>query len=255
MFGHATGDTVFFRQIGVTHMVNTAQHLAKGLAVTRNTPDRNTTEVHTVIAAFTTDQTGPLTIATCAMIGQCDFKRGLNRFRTGVGIEHMVKIARHQLSQTAGQLERLGMAHLERRCVIQLIHLRLDRFDDFRTLVTGVAAPKACRTVKDIAVVVGFVIHAISRDQHTRGLLELTVGRKGHPERRKIVRTTDFRGGCHQKVSRTFLSASLYRFGGGHRPPASDFILPVSRKVFGPLTKMSHIRLAERPAIQARQSR
>ncbi len=219
MFGHTTGNTVFVRQVSVTHMVNTAQHLAECFAVTRNTTNRNTAKVHTVIAAFTANQAGPLSIAACTVIGQCDFKRGFNRLRTGVGIKNVVEIARHQLCQTAGQFERLGMAHLECRGIIQLVHLRLDRFDDFRTLVTSVAAPKASGAIKDVAVIVGFVIHAIGRHQHTRGLLELTVGSKGHPERRKIVRTANFRGGCHQKVSRTFSSSSLDRFGGG--PPCT----------------------------------
>ena len=195
-------------------MINTTQHLAKCFAVARNTTHRNAAKVHTMIAALTPDQAGALAVAACTVIGKGDFKGGLNRFRTRVGVEHMIKVPRHDLSQTIGKLKRLGVTHLESWRIIQLVHLRLDRFDNFRTFVTSVAAPKTRRPIQDLAVVIGCVIHAFGRDQHTRGLLELAVGRKRHPECRKIVRPADFRGGCHKRSPVPFRIASLISVGG-----------------------------------------
>ena len=195
-------------------MINTTQHLAKCFAVAGNTTHRNAAKVHTMIAAFTPDQAGALAISACPVIGKGDFKGGLNRFRTGIGIKYMVEVARHELRQTVGKLERLGVAHLERWGVIKLVHLCLDRFDDFRAFMPGIAAPKACGPVQNLAVIVGRIIHAIGRDQHTRGLLELAVGRERHPECRKIIRPADFRGGCHKRSPVPFRIASLISVGG-----------------------------------------
>ena len=82
MFGYAARHAILFGQMGMANMVNPPQHRAKGLAVGWNTPDGNTAKVHPMIAAFATNQAGPLAFAACAMIGKCNFKRGFNRFRT-----------------------------------------------------------------------------------------------------------------------------------------------------------------------------
>ncbi len=48
-----------------------------------------------------------------------------------------------QVDQPVGQLERLGVAHLEGRRVVELGRLFLDRLGDQRAAMAGIDAPQA----------------------------------------------------------------------------------------------------------------
>jgi hypothetical protein len=100
----------------------------------------------------------------------------------------MVERRRHLGGQTGGQLERLGMAHLEGRRVVQLGGLFLDRLDDLRAAVAGIAAPQSGGAVEHLAAVGCRVVHVLGADQHARIGLELAVRRERHPESFEIVR-------------------------------------------------------------------
>ena len=95
------------------------------------------------------------------------------------------------------QLKGHRVAHLEGGGIVQFRRLLLDRFDDFRTAVTGVAAPQACGAVQHLPPVAGGVMHVLGRDEHPRVLLELAVRGKGHPERVEVIRGVAVKGhGC-----------------------------------------------------------
>ena len=80
-----------------------------------------------------------------------------------------------------GQFEGLRVAHLERRREVHLGGLVLDRLHDLRPRMAGVHAPQAGHAVEDLAALVVPVVHARGLGQQARRLLELAVGREGHP--------------------------------------------------------------------------
>jgi hypothetical protein len=82
---------------------------------------------------------------------------------------------------TRGQLEDLGMGHLEGRAEVHLGGLRLDGLHDARPRMAGVHAPQAGHAVQDLAAAGVPVVHAFGALQQARGLLELPVGGEGHP--------------------------------------------------------------------------
>ena len=94
-----------------------------------------------MIAPLATDQANPLDPAAHAVVGQRDLKRGVDRFRAGIGIEYPAQPLRGDGGETAGQFERLRVAHVERRGVVEFGDLGLYRLDDARPPVTGVDAP------------------------------------------------------------------------------------------------------------------
>ena len=75
-----------------------------------------------------------------------------------------------ELDEPLGQLERLRVAHLERRREVHLGRLLGDRLDDLRPAVAGVDAPQAGDAVEDLAAVRRPVVHA-SRLASRRGAL------------------------------------------------------------------------------------
>ena len=100
----------------------------------------------------------------------------------------MLHCAWRHVAQPVGQLERLGMAHLERRRIVQLTRLLADRLDDLGAVVARVAAPQPRHTVQHLTPIGSAVMHSVGRNQHTRRLFELAVRGEGHPKRGQIIR-------------------------------------------------------------------
>ncbi|CAI8181965.1 MAG: Uncharacterised protein [SAR116 cluster bacterium] len=187
VFGLTAGKGVAGEIMRVRHMIDTRQQCAEHFAVGDDAADRNTAEIHPVIAALTPDQARAAALAAHTMIGNRHLQRGLDRFRSGIGIETVIHAVRRQVDQPVRQLERFGMAHLERRRIIQLRHLVLHGLNDLRPCMARIHAPEAGRAVKDLATVGGRVVHVLGADHHARVRLELPVRSERHPECTEIV--------------------------------------------------------------------
>src|SRR6185437_2961939 len=122
-------------------MIDAAEHRAEEFAVVGNAANRDAAEIDAVIAALAPDQPRARALADGALIRNCDLERGLDRFGAGVGVKYAVEIARKQRGNARGQLERLGVPHLEGGRVIHFRRLSLDRADDLGVAVPRVAAP------------------------------------------------------------------------------------------------------------------
>jgi len=141
-----------------------------------------------MITALAADQaeTGAFTLH--ALVGERDLEGGIDRFRAGIGVEDMVHAFRRDVDQAVGQLEGLGVAELEGRCVVEFAGLLADGLGDLRAAVAGVDAPEAGGAVEHLAAVMGRVVHILGADEEARFLLELAVCRERHPEGTQIVR-------------------------------------------------------------------
>ena len=188
MLGLAPAKGVLGKLMRMGQVIDAVQKRAKELAVVDNAAHGNPAEIHTVIAALAPDQAGARALADSALIGDGDFQRGLDRLGPGIGEKHMLHRAGRHIAQPVGQLERLGMTHLEGWRIIQLTRLLADRLDDLGAVVACVAAPKPRHTVQHLTPIGGAVMHPVGRDQHPRCLFELAVRSEGHPERGKVIR-------------------------------------------------------------------
>ncbi len=144
-FRLALGEGLMLAVIGRRQMVDAGKQRAEQLAVGDDAADRNAAEADAVIAALAADQPGARALAAHIMIGQRDLERGVDRFRAGIAEEHAVEIARRQRRDAARQLERLRMGELERRRIIELRGLALDRRDDRVAAMAGIACTTARR--------------------------------------------------------------------------------------------------------------
>ncbi|MEY9923331.1 hypothetical protein ABIF99_009646 [Bradyrhizobium japonicum] len=177
------GEGVAGEVMGVADVVDARQQGREGAAVGDHAADRGAAEADAVIAALAADQAGAARLAVGAVIGERDLQRGVDRLGAGVGEEDAVEALRRDLGQTLGEVECQRMAHLERRSEVQRHQLPLDRGGDLLAAVAGIDAPEAGGAVDHLAAVDGGVVHALSRGEQARRLLELTVGRERHPER------------------------------------------------------------------------
>src|SRR5258708_24142267 len=113
------------------------------LAVVDEAADGDAAEADPVIAALAADQAGAGALAACVMVRKRDLERSVDRLRAGIAEEHMVEIAGRQRRNAACELEGIRMAELERRCVVELLGLALDRGHDLLAAMAGIAAPQA----------------------------------------------------------------------------------------------------------------
>ena len=190
----------FARQMRVRHVVDAGQQRAEHLAVGDDAADRDAAEIDAVIAALAADQAEARAVALGAMIGERDLQRGVDRFRTGIGEEHVVEALRRDVDQPVGEFEDDRVAHLEGRRVVELGRLLLDRLGDLRAAVAGIDAPQPGRAVEHLAAVGRRVVHVLGGHEHARRLLELPVRRERHPECAEIVRR-DFQTVRHDQAS------------------------------------------------------
>ena len=190
--------------MGVADVIDAGDQRAEHLAVGDHAADAHAAEIDAVIALLAPDQAHALAFALHAVIGDGHLQRGLDRLRTGVGEEDVVQIARHQRHQPVGQFERLVMADLERRRIVELARLLADRFDDARPVVAGVAAPHRRDAVQHLAPVRGLEIHAVGAGEEARIGLELPVRGERHPIGFEVVllRFSVHRLGAAQRIER-----------------------------------------------------
>ncbi len=79
MLGLALGEVVAWDAVGVGQMVDAGEQGAEILAVGRDPADRDAAEADAVIAALAADQPGLGPLASGAVVGQGDLKRGVDR--------------------------------------------------------------------------------------------------------------------------------------------------------------------------------
>ena len=168
-------------------MVDAGEQRAEMLAVVDDAADRDAAEADAVIAALAADQAGAGAFAAHVVIGERDLERGVDRLGARVAEEHVVEIGGRERRDPARELEGLRMGELERRRVVELRRLALDRRDDRVAVVAGIAAPHAGGGVEHGAAVGGVVVHVLGPGDQPRRLLEGAVGRERHPERFEIV--------------------------------------------------------------------
>ena len=182
----ALGEALLFCP-GVADHRDVRQGQAEGLAVADHAGKRHATHIHAVIGALAADQAVTLRMTAGTLIGQDDLDRRVDRFRSGIGEEHMVEFVRQHPADTLGQLERPGVAKLEMRSVVIVQHLVIDRLGDLATAMAGRGAEQRRRAVNDLAALVIPHIHAFGLDDDARVLLEIAVCGKRHPVRFKRV--------------------------------------------------------------------
>lgn len=77
-------------------MIDTGEKSAEEFPVRGDTADRDAGEALAMIGTLASDQPLPGALATKVVISEGDFQRGLDRFRAGIGEEHMVQVAWRQ---------------------------------------------------------------------------------------------------------------------------------------------------------------
>src|SRR5471030_2131318 len=168
-------------------MIDTRQHRAEPLAIVHHAAHGNATEADTVIATLAADEARARALAVGAVIGERDLERRVHGFGARVAVEGVVEVARQQRGMARGQLERLGMAHLERGRVVHLVELLQDRGLDLLAAVARIDAPQARGAVDDLAALRRPVVNALGLGQHARVLLELPVRGERHEEGVEVV--------------------------------------------------------------------
>ena len=186
-FGLAARKSLFGAIIGMRQMIDAGEKRAEEFAVRRNAADRNAAEPDAVIAAHPADEPRARAMAADIVIGERDLQSGVDRFRARIHEEDAVEIARRQRRDARRQLEGFRIGELERRCIIDLGGLGLDRRDDRCAVVTGIAAPHAGGAVEHGAAVERVIIHAGGAGDEARVLLEGAIGRERHPKGFEIV--------------------------------------------------------------------
>mmetsp|Transcript_6064 Transcript_6064/g.24216 ORF Transcript_6064/g.24216 Transcript_6064/m.24216 type:complete len:373 (+) Transcript_6064:1199-2317(+) len=181
VLGHADRERIARRVMRVADVVHAGQQAAEHLAVGHHAADRDAAEVHAVVAALAADEPGAARLAAHAVVGDGHLQGGLDRLGAGVGEEHAVQPGRSDGCQPFGQLEGLGVGHLEGRRKVQLGRLLLDGLHDAGPVVAGIDAPQAGDAVQHLAALVVAKEHAVGLSQQPRRLLELAVGRERHP--------------------------------------------------------------------------
>ena len=94
----------------------------------------------------------------------------------------MIQIARRGAGQRIGQCKSLGMLNLKGDRVIELIELRLDRLDDARMAMAGIAAPQARQAIEHAPSIGRGVVHALRSADQARMLFEMPVVGEGQPQ-------------------------------------------------------------------------
>jgi hypothetical protein len=173
--------------MGVRQVIGAGQAGAEGAPVGDDTPHRNAAETGAVIATLAPDQPCPLPLPLGPPIGQCDFQRGIDAFRAGIGEEDPIQPFRHDPGHARSELEGQRMAQLEGGREIQHLGLALDRPHDRFAAMAGVHAPKAGGAIQDAAAIGAGVMHVLGRHHQARIGLEIAVVGERHPQRRQVV--------------------------------------------------------------------
>ena len=194
-FRLALGEGLMLAIIGRGKMIDAGQQRTEELAIVDHAADRNAAEADAMIGALAADQTLARALSAHVVIGERDLERRVAGLGARIAKEHMIEIARRELGQARGELERQRMGELEGRREIELRRLALDRGHDRRAVVSGVAAPQSRRAVEDRAPLGGEIMHVLGARDEPRLLLEGAIGRERQPERAQIVGNVRARGG------------------------------------------------------------
>ena len=186
-FRLALGEGLMLAIVGRRQMVDAGQEGTEEFAVVDHAADRNAAEADAVIAALAADQALARAGPAHVVVGEGDLQRRVDGLRAGIAEEHVIEIAGRELGDARGELEGLRMGELEGRREIEFGRLTLDRRDDRRAVVSGVAAPQARRRVEDLAPLGGEIVHVLGARNEARPLLEGAIGRERQPERLEIV--------------------------------------------------------------------
>lgn len=93
-------------------MIDRRQGRAEHLAVRHHATDGDAAEANAVIATHATDQALTRALAADIVIGDGDLERRIDRFRAGIGEEHVIEIAGRHGRDAGRQLESLRIAKL-----------------------------------------------------------------------------------------------------------------------------------------------
>ena len=190
--GHALGEG-HARLQGVRQVVGVHQ-LAVHLAVAADAAERGAGDVDAVVATGATDEAGLGRLAFQAPVGLGHLHRGVGALGAGAGEEHVIELARHQVGDLLGQLERQRMAVLEAWRIVEGAELLGHGFLDFLARVAGAAGPQAGQAVVDLAALIIDQPTAFSTHDQTRVALEVAVGGERHPVRIQLELAGQGRG-------------------------------------------------------------
>ena len=185
-FGLATRERMVLGDERVPEMIHPRQHAAERLAVRRNATHRDAAEPHAVIATLAPDEHRALALPFRPPVGERDLQRGVDRFGAGVREEDVIEPRGRELRDTLGGDEHLGMRDLERRRVVELVELRLDRVDDRLPAVARADAPQTRGAVEDLASIIGRVVHVPRAHDDAGRVLEVPVRRERQPIRVEV---------------------------------------------------------------------
>src|SRR5215471_920666 len=173
-------------------MVDAGEQRTELLAIADDAANGNATEAYPMVTALATDQSHARGVAAYVVIGERNLERGVDCLGTGVAEKYVIKIRRGERGNPAREFERLGMAELERRRIVQRGRFALDGLDDRLAIVTGIRAPKTSGAVEKPTSIAGNVMHVLGADDYLWPLLEGAVGGEGHPIGFEIVGNGDF---------------------------------------------------------------
>ena len=186
-FGLAAAEGLVLQVVGVADVIDAREQAAVEHAVLDDAAHGGAAEVGAVVAALPPDQPGLGALAPHVVVAEGDLERGVRRFRTRVGEEHVVEVAGREIDQPVRELEGGRVAELEGRREVHALGLRLDRGHDLLVPVTRVAAPQPGGAVQDLAAAGRVVVHALGARHQARFLLVAPVRRERHPEGFKVV--------------------------------------------------------------------
>ncbi|MCY1434973.1 hypothetical protein D9M71_510520 [compost metagenome] len=121
----------------------------------------------------------------------------------------MVKVARGQLGDFLGQLERQRVAELEGRGIVQGADLAGHRLGNCLAGMAGAAGPQAGQGIENLAPLVIDQVAAFGRHDQAWVALEVAVGGVGHPVGVQLELAGDTGGGGFGQVHRRFLERRL----------------------------------------------
>src|ERR1019366_3181298 len=205
-FRLADGESLLGAVIGHRQMIDAGEQRAAQLAVPDDAADRDAAEADAVITALAANQPHARGVAAHIVKRQCDLERAVDRLRAGIAEEHMIEVAGGERGDAARQLERLGVRKLERRRVVELGRLALDRRHDRLAVMAGIGAPQPGGAVDQLAAFGCEIVHVLGASDQARARLERPIGRERHPIGLEIVGN---RGGCDARFTHGHGAASL----------------------------------------------
>src|SRR5262249_6281205 len=153
-WGLAAAERIVLEVVGVLQMIHSGQENAEGLSIPRDAAHRHAAEAYAVVGALPANEPQPMSLAARTVIREGYFERGIDRFGTGVGEEHIIQIGGRQRGESRGCFERSWMTHLERGSEVHGRNLSLHCLDYLRPAMPGVDAPQPCSPIEHRPAVV-----------------------------------------------------------------------------------------------------